>query len=71
MRRRLTASDPEPPEGTEVIDALGQRWYREDSSYGDPIWRRPVGGTEEAETWNKVAGNYGPVRVVAVPPDDA
>lgn len=60
-----TANDPEPPEGTEVIDVDGRRWCRDDGIYGGPgcaNWIRVDGGGDP-ETWTKVAGNYGPVKV--------
>jgi hypothetical protein len=64
-RRRFTASDPQPPAGTTVIDDTGCRWTRQYN-------REPCGWISEHDTeavdpesWTKVAGNYGPVMVVA------
>lgn len=42
-----------------VIDGLGVVWYY-DSEYGD--WAQDVSGADP-ESWTKVSGNYGPVRL--------
>lgn len=56
----LTSSDTEPPVGARVRDSTGHEWVRYDE--GPAGWEPPGGG--EHETWTKVAGNYGPVRVL-------
>lgn len=67
----LTAADPEPPAGTIVRDDTGCRWVRQP-------FRVPCGWISEhdvnaadPESWRKVAGNYGPVVVLSVPPQPA
>lgn len=58
---KLTAADPEPPVGTIVTTAWGQRWIRQLEGY----WLAEGREDGDPESWNKVAGNYGPVRVVS------
>lgn len=72
--RRLTSRDPEPPEGSVVENSDGFRWGRLDGPYGGPgraNWLRvgPDGLIDPADggdafSWVKVAGNFGPVRLV-------
>ncbi len=72
MSKWLTSRDPEPVEGSAVENEAGVQWVREDGAYGGPgksNWLpvRSDGAADYtpgcAETWVKVAGNYGPVRV--------
>jgi len=58
----LTSADPEPPRGTVVEGEVAGRWSRsyEDEGY----WLAEGREDGDPESWNKVAGNYGPVRVV-------
>jgi len=61
----LTAADPEPPRGTVVEGEVAGRWERTtepDTDYWLPV---DDDGTADPESWNKIAGNYGPVRVVS------
>jgi hypothetical protein len=60
----LTSSDPEPPVGTIVCDAFNRAWRRWPEGY----WleeRSPVDPDGDPGSWVKVAGNYGPVTVIA------
>lgn len=62
--QRLTSSDPEPPEGTHVVDDCGVEW--ENDGYRPCCWVRPdlvEQGIHDPETWTKVAGNYGPATI--------
>lgn len=59
--RFLTATDPHPPVGTQVVDALGSPWIN-DGCY-PCCWVHPYLIHAGVETWTKVAGNYGPVVV--------
>ena len=63
----LTSADTEPPLGTWVRDSCGHVWVRYEDG-GPAGWEPPGGG--EHETWTKVAGNYGPVRVLEWGDDD-
>lgn len=63
----LTSADPEPPAGTVVRDDLGREWGR-DWDGGAAPWTR-TDGTDDPESWTKVAGNYGPVTVIEIPED--
>ncbi|MFB8182614.1 hypothetical protein ACFC8N_42825 [Streptomyces sp. NPDC055966] len=61
----LTSADPEPPVGTIVRTAAGTLWSR----YEDrPVAWEPADSDmrewADAESWTKVAGNYGPVTVI-------
>lgn len=67
----LTAADPEPAAWTIVRDDTGCQWVRQPG-------REPCGWISEhdknaadPESWAKVAGNYGPVIVLFMPPADA
>lgn len=73
-RRLLTPADPEPPRRSFVEDDIGRRWWRTDSDGIDnrsANWCLVADGCasgsdfHDHETWTKVAGNYGPARVVA------
>lgn len=69
----LTSADPEPPRRTFVLDDTGTLWWRTDS---DGIANRTANWCtvehgcaagidfHDHESWTRVAGNYGPVRVV-------
>ena len=63
----LTAADPEPPAGTVVEMEWGERWWR-DGGPGPCEWfpmsQLTNPDRHDPESWTKVAGNYGPVRVV-------
>lgn len=61
--RRLTAFDPEPPPGTLVRDNCGREWSRDDEG-GPAGWTEPEADHHNPQTWTKIAGNYGPVRVL-------
>jgi len=59
----LTAADPEPPRGSIVDGEVAGRWCRTtepDTDYWLPV---DDDGTADPESWNKIAGNYGPVKV--------
>lgn len=64
----LTASDPEPGLGVTVLDDCGYRWRRTDSEsdQGSANWEKIDATDFDPESWTKVAGNYGPVKVVKV-----
>lgn len=69
LTRILTSSDPEPPDGTIVLDASGTKW----ELYADEgYWLRTEGDDDcaDPESWTKVAGNYGPVTVLEEGDDD-
>lgn len=55
----LTTADPEPPVGTIVL-CLGEKWGNV-GNYWVAMDR------DGQKSWKKIAGNYGPVTVVAVP----
>jgi len=57
----LTSSDIPPPPGTIVMDDCGIRWTRDDDGW----WLREGSCDSDPESWAKIAGNYGPVRVVS------
>lgn len=62
---RLTSADPQPLKGTVVRDDCGNIW--ENDGYYPVCWVRPdlvEQGIHDPETWNKIAGNYGPVTVL-------
>jgi hypothetical protein len=61
--RALTSNDPEPPVGTVVRDACKRAWVRTPSS-GYTYWLQPDDPDGDAESWTKIAGNYGPVTVL-------
>lgn len=63
----LTSADPEPPVGTVVRDDCGVRWVHEGAQYRPACWSRLDVDIHDPETWAKVAGNYGPVMVLATP----
>ncbi|MFJ8966057.1 DUF6221 family protein [Lentzea sp. NPDC102401] len=56
----MTANDPEPPPGSIVDDATGVQWLR---STGGEYWLRLDDLDGDPESWTKVAGNYGPVKL--------
>jgi hypothetical protein len=58
----LTSVDPEPPVGTLVRDDCGTRWGNV-GDYWVPMDAKGDGW--EPESWAKIAGNYGPVTVLA------
>jgi hypothetical protein len=57
----LTADDLEPGLGTIVEDSIGDQWVR----HTEVGWVNPVSGAGPA-SWTTVAGDFGPVIVVAV-----
>jgi hypothetical protein len=65
----LTSADPEPPQGTVVATGAGI-WWR-DGGDGPCTWfpLRDVFDPDrhDPESWTKVAGNYGPARVLYRP----
>lgn len=66
MTAYLTASDPEPPPGTVVIDADGRKWRSWIDSWPCHWLLEDGDERSDPESWIKVAGNYGPVQVVEV-----
>lgn len=64
----LTASDPERGRDVVVEEKDGTRWHRTDDGDHDGAanWEKVGVSYFEPESWTKVAGNYGPVRVVSV-----
>lgn len=60
---KLTGADPEPPVGTVVVTSWDQRWTRQPEGY----WLAEGREDGDPESWSKVAGNYGPVRIVESP----
>jgi hypothetical protein len=62
----LSSNDPEPPVGTVVTDTHARHWHRAELE-PDEDTRKQWIGDDDAASWTKVAGNYGPVRVIAVP----
>ena len=68
MTDRLTSTDPEPVEGTVIVDASGRKWVRDDGPYGGPGWRNWVryeNPDHDPESWIRVAGEGGPVVVIS------
>jgi hypothetical protein len=67
METWLTSADPEPPPGTTVLRD-GEVWGRGFDDRGDGWlnWTRREPDDRESgpETWTKVSGTYGPVKVV-------
>jgi len=64
---RRTSNDAEPPAGTVVRDCYGRLWRRVGDGRAwipleDDLSRR----NDDPETWVRVAGNFGPVEVVAL-----
>lgn len=60
----LTAADLEPPPSTTIEMEDGQRWTRH-PGMTPGSWLVEGGEADsDPETWRKVAGNYGPVRIV-------
>lgn len=64
----LTSADPEPDVGAIVETTAGERWVRDDDLV--IAWFHEGHEDDDPESWIKVAGNYGPVRVVAVVDED-
>jgi hypothetical protein len=62
----LSSNDPELPVGSVVVDCHGELWYRP-TLEADEDPRRCWVSRDDAQSWTKVAGNYGPVRVIALP----
>ena len=71
--RLLTPSDPEPPRRSFVLDDCGTLWWRTDADGIDnrsanwcTVKHGCASGSDvhDHESWTKVAGNYGPARVV-------
>lgn len=65
----LTSSDPEPRAGTMVEAEDGIRWWRDATHIGAACNWFPESeltnpDRHDPESWTKVAGNYGPVRIV-------
>lgn len=65
--RELTSSDPEPPPGTTVETEGGTRWTRYPDMWPGSWLMDEFAPEGDPETWRKVAGNYGPVRIVRRP----
>lgn len=61
----LSSVDPEPPRGSRVL-CLGSVWKRTDDDDwpGKANWEQEDAEEFEPETWTKIAGNYGPVRLL-------
>jgi hypothetical protein len=75
----LTSADPEPPRRTFVVDDTGCMWWRTDADGIDnrsanwcTVEHGCASGSDwhDHESWTKVAGNYGPARVVEGTLDD-
>jgi hypothetical protein len=69
---QLTSSDPEPPNGTVVRSSGARMWHRFDAAAdvsGELNARPEVRWFTEDDcaSWTKLAGNYGPVTVIALP----
>lgn len=71
--RLLTPSDPEPSRRSFVLDDCGTLWWRTDADGIDnrsanwcTVEHGCASGSDvhDHESWTKVAGNYGPARVV-------
>jgi len=62
----LTSNDPEPPSGSIVRDSMGRRWTRFED---EPRSWIQLDNDDDTESWIKVAGNYGPVRVLKMGDD--
>lgn len=68
---RFTSTDPELPPGSIVKDAKGDLWTRDyDTPIGGrhawhPIDDRGEPRNDDPESWTRVAGNYGPVTMLA------
>lgn len=58
----LTAADPEPGWGAVVETTWGAAYHRDPDDCLPAAWSSLSG---EPETWRHVAGNLGPVRVLA------
>lgn len=58
MIHYLNSLDDEPPVGTQVINDEGVIWEHQPEGY----WLRD--DSPDPESWVKIAGNYGPVRVL-------
>lgn len=66
----LTSADPEPPPGTTVELFDGQElWTRHADMWPGSWLRHGFEETGDPETWTKVAGNYGPARVIRLDRD--
>lgn len=63
----LTVADPEPPPGTTIEMESGQRWTRYPDMWPGSWLVERGEADSDPETWLKVAGNYGPVRIVRSP----
>jgi hypothetical protein len=59
----MTANDPEPPLGSIVEDATGVEWLRTRAVHDGVYWLRRDNLDGDPESWAKVAGNYGPVKL--------
>lgn len=58
--RTLSAADPQLPAGAVVSDACGTRWVNS----GRRLAWISLDHDGDPESWEKVAGNYGPVTVI-------
>lgn len=61
----LWSTDPEPVLGAVVETRENGAWQRRSEDRRG--WYR-LGEDDDPETWTRVAGNYGPVRLVSSPP---
>lgn len=62
----MDSRDPEPVDGSVILDCYGRRWERFDGPYGSlgrANWIGPDNENEH-ESWVKVAGNYAPVTLI-------
>lgn len=61
---QLNERDPEPGLGCVVATVDGVEWEHVEGTYGRDYWVRVDDPAGDPESWIKVAGNYGPVRLV-------
>lgn len=66
----LSSTDHEPPPGSIVRDVRDVLWRRGSMETWLPIDETGAYTNDDAETWTRVAGNYGPVTVVTWGGDD-
>ena len=68
----LTSEDPEPGHDVTVQDCHGDKWRRTDGNFnggGGANWQQEKPEDSDPESWTRVAGDYGPVRIVPEPVD--
>jgi hypothetical protein len=68
----LTSEDPEPGHDVTVQDCHGDKWRRTDGNFnggGGANWQQEKPEDSDPESWTRVAGDYGPIRIVPEPVD--